>query len=260
MVEGARSVLHVEEDEKQLRFYVPKDRKDRELCFLNTLPNRLATHLGINDRAAVKAFGDVFKANAYVLDDLLTDLGLMRLPWIDPVSHRIPGDEFPEDARGSTSHDKSRTYLEEPRQSRASTPGSDPYIPRYSSHSNASGSRTSTPFWYENNVSTPISQSSTLFPTTPRSGFTLAPTAARAGISSDGIDNTKHKALLDYVIASVSGGECRMRERMITELIPSKDQNTTPVTLSDTPFGVRSENQIRHDIKLGAAGELYVRC
>lgn len=74
------------------------------------------------------------------------------------------------------------------------------------------------------------------------------------------IQNTKYKALLDYVITSVSGGECRMRERMITELISSKDQNTTPVTLSDTPFGVRSENQIRHDIKLGAAGELYVRC
>jgi hypothetical protein len=260
MVEGARSILHIEEDEKQLRFYVPKDRKDRELCFLNTLPSRLVSHLGINDRAAVKAFGDVFKANAYVLDDLLTELGLMRLPWTDPVSHRIPGDESPEDARVSASHDTLSTYLEQPRQSRASTPGSDPYIPRYASSSNALGSRTSTPFWYENNVSTPISQSSTLVPTTPRSGLTPVPTAAGAGISSDGINNTKYKALLDYVIASVSGGECRICETMITELTPSKDQNATPVALSDTPFGVRSENQIRHDIKLGAAGELYVRC
>ncbi|KAL2038032.1 hypothetical protein N7G274_009252 [Stereocaulon virgatum] len=240
IVEGARSILHIEEDEKQLRLYVPKDRKDRELCFLNTLPSRLVTHLGINDRAAVKAFGDVFKANAYVLDDLLTDLGLMRLPWTDPVSHRILGDESPGDAWGSTSHDSSNTSLEQPRQSRASTPGSDPYIPRYASNPKALGNRASTPSWYENNVSTPISQSSTLFSTTPRSGLTLVRTAARARINSDGIDNTKYKALLDYVIASVSG-----------------DQNATPVALSDTPFGVRSEDQVRHDIKLAAAGELY---
>jgi hypothetical protein len=27
----------------------------------------------------------------------------------------------------------------------------------------------------------------------------------------------------------------------------------------DLPFGVRNENQLAHDIKVGAAGELYVR-
>ena len=47
---------------------------------------------------------------------------------------------------------------------------------------------------------------------------------------------------------------------MTAEITSSIDQNATPVALSDTPFGIRSENQIQHDIKLGAAGELYVRC
>ena len=206
-VDGARSTLHVEEDDKQLRLYVPKDRKDRELCFLNTLPSRLVTHLGIIDRAAVKVFGDIFKGNAYLLDDLLTELGLGRLPWADPVQHQVPDDEPLDDRRDTGELVMPIVTPERPTRSRASTPGVESRDSRLTpSPSPRLESRTQSS--YANSFSTPISQSSTLFPGTPRLSYTPVPTANRLETTSrDLINNEKYIALLEYVIASANGGE-----------------------------------------------------
>jgi hypothetical protein len=42
--------------------------------------------------------------------------------------------------------------------------------------------------------------------------------------------------------------------------LPSEAELESPfVMISNSVFGVRSENQMRHDMKIGAAGELFVR-
>lgn len=257
-VEGARASLHIEEDDSQLRLYVPKDERLQELCFINSLPKGLVNYLGIDDLAAIKVFGDVLKARPVVIDDLLVELSIIRLRWPDPGYHPAPSDQSFEDNAGNGANAALSLAPSQPSYSRSSTPG--PSTPRPASSASSSfASRTD--YSYERSIYTPATSSFTGSMTTPRSSLTPVPTAARAEMSStDAINNERYIALLDYVIASANGGECLIRVRMTAEITSSIDQNATPVALSDTPFGIRSENQIQHDIKLGAAGELYVCC
>ena len=259
-VEGARASLHIEEDDSQRRLYVPKDERLQELCFINSLPKGLVNYLGIDDLAAIKVFGDVLKARPIVIDDLLVELSIIRLPWPDPGYHPAPSDHSFEDNAGNGANAALSLAPSQPSHSRSSTPGRGPSTPRPATSASSSfASRTD--YSYERSIYTPATPSFTGSMTTPRSSLMPVPTAARAEMSSaDAINNERYIALLDYVIASANGGECLIRIRMTAEITSSIDQNATPVALSDTPFGIRSENQIQHDIKLGAAGELYVRC
>lgn len=48
--------------------------------------------------------------------------------------------------------------------------------------------------------------------------------------------------------------------RELGETLPSTNPNGSlpQVMLEGSPFGLRSQNQIDHDVKIGAAGELFV--
>ena len=206
-VEGARASLHIDEDDSQRRLYVPKDERLQELCFINSLPKGLVNYLGIDDLAAIKVFGDVLKARPIVIDDLLVELSIIRLPWPDPGYHPAPSDQSFEDNAGNGANAALSLAPSQPRHSRSSTPGRGPSTPRPASSASSSfASRTD--YSYERSIYTPATPSFTGSMTTLRSSLTPGPTAARAEMSSaDAINNEKYIALLDYVIASANGGE-----------------------------------------------------
>lgn len=66
------------------------------------------------------------------------------------------------------------------------------------------------------------------------------------------LPNAQYLALLNYVIAAAAAAALQ------TLGLPPLAEQPEPIELSDTTFGRLSENALARDIKVGAAGELYV--
>ena len=101
------------------------------------------------------------------------------------------------------------------------------------------------------------SQTFTGFSDTPRS--TLSPFSERREVATPEISTSVHeyRTLLDRVIRAASRAQFPMPGVPSPE--PASDSNDdTPVVLSDTVFGRRSDGKVSHDVKIGAGGELYV--
>ena len=250
-VEGASAKLHIEESDSCLRVYVPKNSAERELCLLKGLPEGLASYLGINEIKAVKVLGDILKAtSAFVINELLEEHGIDRLPWPDPVQHNVSSNETQE---------SDRLTPERPSRPRASTPVQGSRSPRHASTPRTSfSSQTESPFNSDTNL--PASPSFFESANTPRSSLSPAPTPVQVeSARRHSINNDEYVSLLSFVIAAAAkGGKngCTTRRKHL--VIPSTDI-PEPVQYSDALFGKRSDNQMAHDIKIGAAGELYVR-
>ena len=78
-VEGAssRANFHLEEAEGALRLYLPKDEIERDVCFESDLPRRLCKFLSISDSGAPGVIGGVFrKDNPIVIDKILEHAGV----------------------------------------------------------------------------------------------------------------------------------------------------------------------------------------
>jgi hypothetical protein len=73
---------------------------------------------------------------------------------------------------------------------------------------------------------------------------------------------SEYRRLLNSVIAAAKakkGGFPARGVFNLDDLLNALPNESEPVLTSyDLPFGVRSENQLAHDMKVGAAGELYV--
>ena len=94
IVRGVRSNVHIDSDEEQLRLYVPKDKKERKLCYLNQLPQKLAIHLGLADSSAIRIMGSIMSASSDLLDDLLMEEDIVRVRGVE-------GSHFEASANGS---------------------------------------------------------------------------------------------------------------------------------------------------------------
>ena len=242
--------MHIEESDGRLRLYVPRDGTERELCFLKGLPEGLATYLGINEIKAVKVLGDILKAtSAAVISKLLDDHGIDRLPWPDPVEHS-----------GSSNEPQASEDLipERPSHPRASTPVQRPRSPRPASTPRTSiSSHIDSP--YNSDAYLPASPSLLASTHTPRSSLSPALTPVQVDYARrPSISNDDYISLLSFVIAAAAkGGKNRSITRR-THLVTAPTDIPEPIEYSDALFGKRSENQMAHDIKIGAAGELYV--
>ena len=76
---SSRADFHFEEVESALRFYLPKDEAERDVCFESDLPRRLCTYLGITDPGASAVVGGVFrKDNPVVIDRILEKAGVSQ--------------------------------------------------------------------------------------------------------------------------------------------------------------------------------------
>ena len=242
--------MHIEESDSRLRLYVPRDSTERELCFLKGLPEGLATYLGINEIKAVKVLGDILKAtSAAVISKLLDDHGIDRLPWPDPVQHSVSSYET------QASED---LIPEPPSHPRASTPVQGPRSPRPASTPRTSfSSQIESP--YNSDTYLPASPSFLASTHTPRSSLSPAPTPVQVDSARrPSISNDEYISLLSFVIAAAAKGGKNRRSTRRTHLVTASTDIPEPIEYSDALFGKRSENQMAHDIKIRAAGELYV--
>lgn len=116
-IEGAssRANFHLEESDGILRLYLPKDEVERDVCFESDLPRKLCAFLGITDPGAPGLIGSVFrKDNPAVIAKILENAGVGQ---IDIGS--VPPDE---ESEPSDAHSDSETLIEATSKIRHSTP------------------------------------------------------------------------------------------------------------------------------------------
>ena len=254
-IEGEKAKLHIEETNNHLKIFVPQERRDRELCFVTVLPDRLAAYLGIREREAVKVFGDLLNGNTSILDDILEEHGIVPLPWTEPANQEnLENDEEDvSEARPDLTPRKPSGLRENtPERGRDTFQRTNNATPRLGSRTNSSYGR-ETEFSYGRSTFTPATPSFTGSLNTPRSSLNPAPvsvTLQEAPIQP--LPNAQYLALLNYVIAAAAAAALQ------TLGLPPLAEQPKPIELSDTTFGRRSENALARDIKVGAAGELYV--
>ena len=257
-IEGEKAKLHIEESNNHLKLYVPQDRGDREICFVKVLPDRLAAYLGIQKSGAVEVLGHLLQTSASILDQLLEEHGIVPLPWLEPVQQGAPSQEISESDEEDVGLPHQDLTSAEPCGSQRSTPerGRDAFqrtanaMPRPGSRTDSAYGR-ETEFSYGRSTFTPATFTGSL--NTPRSSLTPAPPSVRLEAAPiQTLPNAEYVSLLNYVIAAAAAAVLQ------TLGLPPLAEQNEPIELSETSFGRRSENQIAHDIKVGAAGELYV--
>lgn len=218
--------LHFQDDGDYIRLYVPRDAKLRELSYLTDVPERIVSHFEIKDQGAAKVFGDALKCSLIVLDDVLKSHGIVRVPGI--LAEPAPQDDQP-----TVSVNLARNVPRTESETRAISPSSTivgDTIPSVSLDTEALGVRAQ-----------PAPFSRATSPGSARMYPIEEVTQTRVDRA-----NENYRALLDHVIKTAQNGR----------------GHVTPFSegfVPDNVFGVRSTNQLLHDMKIGAAGELYVR-
>jgi hypothetical protein len=261
-----RSKVHIFEDQDLLEIYVPKDRKEQELCFLQFLPTKLFNEVIMDqkssnstlssDSEAVRIIAALLASSDDVVCDFLDDAGIIPVPYLDEFDH-----EAFEATTGQQEDylrpDRETASNSSPRRHRGQSPAA----------TSSTGSRflsTSPPSSYKTNyrISTPTFRRPSIFsftsrPSTPQTqNSDFAPLSINSG-------RAEYRRLLNNVIdaaKSKRGGFPSRGAFNLDELSSALPLEPDPEPVSySLPFGVRSENQLAHDMKVGAAGELYVR-
>lgn len=255
--ESSQGVLHIEERDGIPQLFVPRNSRDRNLCFSGQLPKSLARYLGITDPAAAERFRVIVLSSADVIDDVLDEDGIIRAPDIDFSSSESntlgeESDELNTDVSimTPTSSEDRASATHQLR------PGAPRPIPANVLNLPA---RANFP-----QIGAPL--------VVPRATHEPRPLA----LAEDGRPDFHPSSHSDPEIAtplSSTTQYVQVLEKVIEkgrrEVFPSAEapglQNRAenlPFANGDvthgSPFGPRSQNRIEHDIKIGAAGELYV--
>lgn len=240
-----------------LRIHVPRDPNDRKQCYLSHLPNTLARFLGLKDREARLTFQLVFLSHGSSIESLLDCNGIAAAPVEDLPSVgsdasddseplALSGDTVSEDGevedtpvRVHTPPSSSETALEV-----SSILGSENF---------ELGHRSRQPSYQ-------VETAGVFVTSRQASARSIRPFTAPArplAFPDDGAEPvppvTQFVRLLCDVIRL--GRQATLPQ---ASQVPTNASNGDRNTTTGWPFGVRSENQLAHDIKIGAAGELYV--
>lgn len=87
-VEVAIANEHIDDTSGRLVIYVPKERREQELCFASVLPRKLAAWLmrdpnssveGIVEVEQIRALTSIFTSERSALDDVLDDQGILKV-------------------------------------------------------------------------------------------------------------------------------------------------------------------------------------
>lgn len=238
-VQSDSGSVHIEEINDVLRIYVPRDDSDRQRCYNIDLPQALGHYFGLRDSTASAILSLVFVIPENLIDESLDRHGVVR---VSPDISQRPESEFPDtttlEARveedhvipGSGESQESDQGIHTPRDTPRSSPETTVELPR----TIVTHYRTSTP---------------------PPRPFTV-PYPDRAFPDTVPRTVSEHHLyiqLLDKVIRLA-------RPLALSEALqrPIHTGGSNPSASHESVFGVRSENQLAHDIKIGAAGELFV--
>ena len=275
------SKLHIEQKVMtELRIFVPSDDKQRFLCYCKLLPERLMSEVFMKqsisnhsktDTNAARVLAAVLNAprDEQMLEDLLTEFGIRGMPdWfkndIANLSAGLAGLEIAsssDDSNGSDDESGPQTPVGSFPTSVSSSRSGAKSATSISSHPESTSSSLNTPpsAW---TVSRPITQ-------LPHAVTQLPHRVSRPSVPAESTLETRLESEDEYI--RLLG--C-LRDAARKRTIPihgSSEMSSLANTIEDhsdsdsshptttTAFGTRSLNQLRHDMKIGAAGELFVK-
>jgi hypothetical protein len=83
-IPGEAAYFHIAQDGNQLTLYVPKRKRDQQVCLARQLPIKLLEHLGVQHAKQAAALASIITASSlYVVDTLLQQDGIIEVPGID---------------------------------------------------------------------------------------------------------------------------------------------------------------------------------
>lgn len=218
-VQSDTGLVHIKSGQDELQIYVPRDSKDRQRCYILHLPHALVRHFVLRDAAASMMLQLIFTTGEDIIDALLDNHGIIGLPSDIRELAIVQGGSLFEDNDTLVN-----ATLNTPRLTSQTREELAEF--EVISHHRRAVSPSPQPVQVER--------------------FDSEPTSPH--------EFTPYVQLLDQVISMA-------RQMTLTEALQRQ-----PPTLSNQPifayeqmFGVRSDNQTEHDIKIGAAGELFVR-
>jgi hypothetical protein len=271
-VESGKANLHIKEDNETLTLFVPRDSTARERCYLSQLPNRLLGYLAISDTAAKSTLTAVLTCSQAVLDDLLEDNGIIEVPGLVPLQSTTQCEEnleYHTVEKDSATSSSARQQRATPVAESDRSPGQGPFTPNttpslYSSvgGSTTSANRSNSTFRFTFNPPEPTSSSAHPITPIPSPGRSPSPGNQDPAPRVFG-SNEEYRTLLDRVITAASRAGFPpppLFDHNGRLLYPASitETNRQRTILPDTVFGNRSQNQVSHDVKIGAAGELFV--
>ncbi|KAG2027473.1 hypothetical protein GB937_001217 [Aspergillus fischeri] len=239
-VQSDTGSVHIADVNDVLHIYIPRDQNDRRRCYSHDLPQALGRYFGLQrDSAVPLIFTVVFLTPEDFIDECLDGHGIVRippdialLPESEVIDTTISPGRIEEDDVFSASDEaqESRDGMYTPRDSSRSSPGAALDLPRTIIAHN----RTSAP--------------------PPRLSTVPSPDwSSPDGVPRSFSEHHPYTQLLDKIIGLA-------RPLTLSEVLqrPMSTVQSSANTSHESAFGVRSENQLAHDIKIGAAGELFV--
>lgn len=234
-VRSDTGLVHIVEVGGVLCVYVPRTRSDRRRCYYLDLPKTLQRHFRLRGSAARLALQVVFLSPGALIDQLLDENGIIR---ISPEVTEHPDSE------------------------------SDTSISGLSDEGNLTAGEIFSDF---ENSDAPINNQRSRFGTT---NPILRTTPTRGGFSSSSprLFSPSHSARVspqrgprlspqESPYSQLLGDIIRLaRLSTLAEVlqIPTNIGTGNGNIAHEEAFGVRSQKRLEHDIRIGAAGELYV--
>ncbi|KAF2875580.1 hypothetical protein BDV95DRAFT_278391 [Massariosphaeria phaeospora] len=237
-VHSDRAYLHHEILEGQLRIYVPEDPRQRKACYRSQLPKLLASILSVSSEA-IHAIALILSNPERDIDDVMLEQDIANVDWIDKL---IIGGLYPTDEGPSTPQ------------------------PQLDSHrdrsENEDSPESSTPSGWRSFRGAPASVASESI----QSNRTLVEDDTETEFATPNIHNPpphQYERLIEQVVRSAQRSRYRetrphtSREGDIPSA-PADDEQDVNALDHERTFGNRDGNQMGHDKRVGAAGELYV--
>ncbi|RHZ43626.1 uncharacterized protein CDV56_101060 [Aspergillus thermomutatus] len=234
-VQSDTGLVHIEDVSDVLRIYIPRDDSDRQRCYHLDLPQALRRHFGLRDSAASFSFALIFLTPENLIDESLDRHGIVRIS--PDISQQLESEST--DTTISEAHVEEGNVFSGSEESRESGEGID--TPRSSPETTVELPRTIVTHY---RTSTP-----------PPRLFSVPPPdrASPDRVPRPFSEHHPYIQLLDKVI--------RLARPLTLSEALQRPMNTVlgnANTSHELVFGVRSENLLAHDIKIGAAGELFV--
>ncbi|THC92937.1 hypothetical protein EYZ11_007580 [Aspergillus tanneri] len=254
-VEISRSELHFQENHARLTIYVPRDEKDRDLCFLDRLPRELLEWImtepstGICEQWSEKALNvlsTVLQAQDKYVALTLDRSGIMSVDTPDDSSNAPISDHI------SSEHDFA---LETPRHRGGNNSNWDTLSSTVceSSADLADVEEITTTFSRASRTpSHPVSHYAYTPQPTPRPRASLSPAFQPA----DDVDS-EYRGLLHSVVAAARRFICPGKSPFDMSTL-SQSLDPSALDAHDEAFRLRTLEKIERDKKIGAAGELFV--
>ncbi|KAF8859481.1 hypothetical protein BDZ45DRAFT_673240 [Acephala macrosclerotiorum] len=229
--------VHIQEHEGGWQIFVPRNRDAKEICYVRELPHALASLFKITTLAG-ESISHVLNSRISVIDELLEIGGVGKVPGLD-APQRSDVENLYEDREG---------YEEERLPSRTSIQTNAEEIDaalRESRRVPARPERLGT-----SSTSNSGQESGEVSPSRTTSPFRIVSPEVP---EENGFTRNAYRELLDNVI--------RIARRAV---LPHRDAALSGIGqfhlgyVHNDAFGVRTQGQMNHDFKIGAAGELFV--